>query len=117
MYSSVTTNTQVNHGSNSLHVNTRAPRPTTESRDFVAAHLSGPHTSTYYIGNVSPNVGVEVISNYLYEQYVNVINIRVFRSKRPGVNAAKIDVRSDDAHIIESPDFWPRGVYARLWHE
>ena len=116
-FSSATTQTQPKLTTNISRDKANVPRPPNPPLEFTSADNNRPHTATYYIGNINENVSAEVIHNYLYEQNVNVVNLRFFKSKNHGVNAAKIDIHFNEAYIIESPYFWPEGVYARIWHK
>ena len=37
-------------------------------------------------------------------------------SQLNGVSKAKVNVSLEDAHLLESEDFWPEGVQCRRWY-
>ena len=84
---------------------------------YQSAVNEKPLTANYYIGNINQTVTADMIAAHLHYYNVYIVSLRVFESKRTGLNAAKLSIPMNHACILDSPHFWPEGVYARIWHD
>ena len=87
-----------------------------QTQGYPPAMSTHPRVTDYYIGNIDQNVTTEMIAAHLWCYNIFIVNLRLFRSKRSGINAAKLTVPVEHGYLLESPYFWPRDVYTRLWH-
>ena len=69
--------------------------------------------SVFYVGGMNPQCTAEDLRSFCSE-FLEVIDCRVMPSSRYGTVAARLVVRSEDAHKAESIN-WPDHVFARPW--
>jgi hypothetical protein len=55
----------------------------------------------------------DMICHKVYELLMSIL--RIFKSKRKGTVAIRVNVNSRDYERVLQNDFWPENVYARPW--
>ena len=70
----------------------------------------------YYIGNIPEETTEDDIWQYMESFGVCPTFLSVKPNlRKEGYLGAKLHVHAEDRQHIENSDFWPRGVYARIW--
>ena len=69
--------------------------------------------TTYYVGNLNPQVSYEDIAKYVDTNNLGATNISIYRGRTRASFRANFPSEKED--IIESPDTWPPHVVVRRW--
>jgi hypothetical protein len=81
--------------------------------DFIGVEKH--RTKQLYLGGVHEGVNEQLIVNYMEKKGISPTFVRLFKSKRKGTVAVRVNVKLSDFETVSVNDFWPKHVYAREW--
>ena len=84
-----------------------------EEMDFVGVQKH--KVRRLYLGGVREGVNEQTITNYMQKKGISPTFMRLFKSKRKGTVAVRVNVKSADFERVSDNKFWPKHVYAREW--
>jgi hypothetical protein len=68
-----------------------------------------------YLGGAREGATSELVTEYMERKGISPTVIKIFKSKRKGTVAIRVNVNSRDYQRVLQNDFWPENVYARPW--
>ncbi|CAB4018282.1 Hypothetical predicted protein, partial [Paramuricea clavata] len=68
-----------------------------------------------YLGGAREGATSELVTEYMERKGISPTVKRIFKSKRKGTVAIRVNVNSTDYERVLQNDFWPENVYARPW--
>lgn len=78
--------------------------------------VSRKKTARFYMSGINAKSTRNGIWSYLTKRGVHVTYLRLFNTKNNArVISAKLNVSTSSADLVESSDFWPKGVHCREW--
>jgi len=89
----------------------------TEERTHEKGFCAAPkiRTNRFYVGDISNEVTVEEIKEYLDNRDIKYSIVRLMRSRRKNSIAARVNIFPEYCASVQHRFFWPRGVVCRPW--
>ncbi len=81
--------------------------------DFIGVEKH--RTKRLYLGGVHEGVNEQLIVNYMEKKGISPTIVRLFKSKRKGTVAVRVNVKLSGFQTVSVNDFSPKHVYAREW--
>ena len=97
--------------------NPQKKRSVAGQSDNGGLRKSPPPTWHYFVYKVHQDDGVDEVREYVEKQNVAVADLVKTSHNEAKYNSFKLSVSKDFADTILNPDFWPKGIYIRRWHE
>ena len=69
----------------------------------------------YYIGGIIKSSTETGLRNFLSDREINITHLRFFNRQDRKSASAQINVPVESRDIIESENFWPKGIYVKPW--
>lgn len=107
--------TRVTRSTGSSSHNTRDNIDMDEDEDFV--QFVKKRVKRYYLGGFKPSITRQRIEHYVTKRGPTVTWVRIWNSKRRPDNVIiRLNVEDNDqARLLDSRSFWPKGVICRPW--
>lgn len=71
----------------------------------------------YFLSGIKEDSTYDGIKNYVENKGVHISHLVLFKPKgKYSIRTAKINVSPQCSQTVESPGFWPEGVYCRKWY-
>ena len=99
--------------SNLSGADSKEDNESSEEMDFVGVQKH--KVRRLYLGGVREGVNEQTITNYMHKKGISPTFMRLFKSKRKGTVAVRVNVKSADFERVSDNEFWPKHVYAREW--
>ena len=99
--------------SNLSGIDSKKDNVSCEETDFVGVQKH--KIKRLYLGGVREGVNEQSITNYMGKKGISPTFIRLFKSKRKGTVAVRVNVKTVNFERASDNDFWPKHVYAREW--
>ena len=99
--------------SNLSGADSKEDNESSEEMDFVGVQKH--KVRRLYLGGVREGVNEQTITNYMQKRGISPTFMRLFKSKRKGTVAVRVNVKSADFERVSDNEFWPKHVYAREW--
>ena len=95
--------------SNSNETDSKEDNESSEETDFVSVQKH--KVRHLYLGSVREGVNKQTITNYMQKKGISPTFMRLFKSKRKGTVAARVNVKSVDFKTVSDNEFWPKHDY------
>ena len=99
--------------SNLSGTDSKEDNESSEETDFVGVQKH--KVKRLYLGGVREGVNEQTITNYMQKKGISPTFMRLFKSKRKGTVAVRVNVKLADFERVSDNEFWPKHVYAREW--
>lgn len=85
------------------------------SSTFKGVVRKSKRISRFYVGGIDKSCSEEAMRNFLSERKIRVTYIKYFFRPTRRTSAAQLNIQMDDEHIVNQPNFWPKGIFSKPW--